>query len=93
MNWGEIFYNIMREQGIEVAETIITQFNKYQIQLIDADKKLIYQAAKLKAKYTVAYADCFAAALSLKMKALLVTGDPEFRKLEHETKIEWITDE
>jgi len=56
MNWGEIFYNTMREQGIEVAETIITQFNKYQIQLIDVDKKLTYQAAKLKAKYAVAYA-------------------------------------
>lgn len=93
MNWGEIFYNTMREQGIEVAETIITQFNKYQIQLIDVDKKLTYQAAKLKAKYAVAYVDCFAAALSLRMKALLVTGDPEFRKLEHEIKIEWITDE
>jgi len=93
MHWGEIFYNTMREQGIEVAETIRTQFNKYQIQLIDVDKKLTYQAAKLKAKYTVAYVDCFAAALSLRMKALLVTGDSEFRKLEHEIKIEWITDE
>jgi len=90
VNWGEIYYNTMREQGIEEAENVLTQFNKYPIQLIEADKKLTYEAAKLKARYNIAYADCFAAALSSRLKALLVTGDPEFEKLEDEISIEWI---
>ena len=37
-----------------------------------------------------AYADCFAAALSSKLKATVVTGDPEFKKLSHEVTICWI---
>ncbi len=93
INWGEIYYNAMREQGIEEAENIVTQLNKFPIQLIEADKRLTYEAAKLKARYTIAYADCFAAALSSMLKASLVTGDPEFHKLENEIDIEWIAAE
>ncbi len=90
VNWGEIYYCTMREQGAEGAESILNQFNKYPIQLVEADKKLTYEAAKLKAQYSVAYADCFAAALSLKLKAPVVTGDPEFKKLGDKVAIEWI---
>ena len=80
VNWGEIYYNTMRVQGIEEAEDVIKQFNKYPIQLIEADQALTYEAAKLKGKHKIAYADCFAAALSLRLKAPIVTGDPEFKK-------------
>jgi len=91
INWGEIYYNTMREGGIEEAEKVIKQFNKHSIQLIDADRDLTYRAAKLKAKYHIAYADCFAAALSIKLKAAVVTGDPEFERLSHEVTIFWVT--
>jgi ribonuclease VapC len=91
INWGEIYYNTMRECGIEEAEKVIKQFNKYSIQLVDADRDLTYSAAKLKAIYHIAYADCFAAALSSKLKAVVVTGDPEFKKLSHEIIIYWVT--
>ena len=90
INWGEMYYNTMREQGIEEAERVLTQFDKYPIQLIEADRRLTYEAAKLKAKYKITYADCFAAALASSLKALLVTGDPEFKKLAHKLSIEWI---
>ncbi len=90
INWGEMYYNTMREQGIEEAESVLTQFDKYPIQIIKADRRLTYEAAKLKARYKIAYADCFAAALASSIKALLVTGDPEFKKLAHELSIEWI---
>ncbi len=90
VNWGEIYYNTMRVQGIEEAEDVIKQFNKYPIQLIEADQALTYEAAKLKGKHTIAYADCFAAALSLRLKAPIVTGDPEFKKLDDQVSIQWI---
>ena len=93
INWGEIYYSTMREQGIEAAEDVLTQFNRYPIQLVEADRRLTYEAAKLKALYKIAYADCFAAALALRLKALLVTGDPEFRKLGQKVSIEWIAAE
>jgi ribonuclease VapC len=90
INWGEIYYNTMREAGIYEAEKVIEQFSKHSIQLVDADRDLTYRAAKLKAKYHIAYADCFAAALSSKLKAAVVTGDPEFEKLSNEINIYWL---
>jgi len=90
VNWGEIYYNTMRVEGIEEAEDVIKQFNKYPIQLIEADQALTYEAAKLKGKHKIAYADCFAAALSLRLKAPIVTGDPEFKKLDDQVSIQWI---
>ena len=51
---------------------------EYPIHLVEAGRRVTYEAAKLKAKYTIAYADCFAAILASRLKALLVTGDPEF---------------
>jgi hypothetical protein len=33
-------------------------------------------------------ADCFAAALSMKLKASVVTGDPEFEKLSNEVSVQ-----
>ena len=90
INWGEIYYNTLREQGVQVAEGVISQFKKYSIELIDADQQLTYEAAKLKGKYRIAYADCFAAALAIRLNALVVTGNPEFKKFDTDLKIEWI---
>jgi ribonuclease VapC len=90
VNWGEIYYNTMRVQGIREAEDTIKQFNKYPIQLVEADLAITYEAAKLKGEYKIAYADCFAAALSLKLKAPIVTGDPEFKKLGKKISVQWI---
>jgi predicted nucleic acid-binding protein len=51
---------------------------------------LTREAAKLKGSYRIAYADCFAAALTIKLKAILVTGDPEFRQMDEKISIQWI---
>jgi predicted nucleic acid-binding protein len=90
INWGEIYYNTLREQGLEIAEKVIKQLKQYPIELVDADQKLTYEAAKLKARYKIAYADCFAAALSHRLNAVLVTGDPEFKKFGDEYSIQWL---
>ena len=90
INWGEIYYNTLREQGVEIAEKVIEQLKQYPIELVDADQKLAYEAAKLKGRNKIAYADCFAAALSHRLNAVLVTGDPEFKKLGDEYSIQWL---
>ena len=90
INWGEVYCNTLREEGVETAEKVIEQLRKYPIELVDADLKLTYEAAKLKARYKIAYADCFAAALSRKLNAVIVTGDPEFKKLGDEYSIQWL---
>jgi len=90
VNWGEVYYNTMREQGVSEAEKVILQLDKFPIQIVDVNKDLAYEAAKLKGEFRIAYADCFAVALSVKLKADLVTGDPDFKKLQERIPIQWI---
>ena len=90
INWGEIFYNIFREQGQKEAEDVMARIREYPFKIVDADQKLTYEAAYLKGTHKIAYADCFAAALSRTLGAPVVTGDPEFKKLEDKIAVEWL---
>jgi ribonuclease VapC len=90
VNWGEVYYNTMREEGVAEAEKVILQLDKFPIQIIEVNRDFAYEAAKLKGKYRIAYADCFAVALSVKLNASLVTGDSEFKKLKERISIQWI---
>jgi predicted nucleic acid-binding protein len=91
ITWGEIYYSIMREQGQGEAETVLAHVSSYPLELVEVDLDLARAAARLKGRYPVAYADCFAAALAKKYKAVVLTGDPEFKLLENEVKVKWIT--
>jgi len=90
VNWGEVYYNTLREQGVSEAEKATLQLDKFPIQIVDVNKELAYEAAKLKGEFRIAYADCFAVALSVKLNADLVTGDPDFKKLPERISIQWI---
>jgi ribonuclease VapC len=90
INWGEIYYNTYRVQGKPEADAVIAQVGRYPIELVDADQALTLEAARLKGKYRIAYADCFAAALAGMLNGKVVTGDREFKNLEKEIDIEWI---
>jgi uncharacterized protein len=50
----------------------------------------VESAAELKARHALSYAECFAAATAIKHEAAVVTGDPEFKKVEDLVAIEWI---
>ena len=91
VNWGEIVYCTLQEYGEEYTERVLHALKNMPIEIEPADKELTLQAAHLKARGGISYADCFAAALALKKKAAeLVTGDKEFKQVEKEVKIRWI---
>jgi len=90
INLGEIYYITRRERGHDKAEEVLMLVEQLPVKIVEADRDLTIEAAKLKAKYPVAYADCFAAALSIKKNIKLVTGDPEFKKLESDVRLDWI---
>ena len=90
INWGEIYYITMREQGEKVAAGVVDLIGTYPLKVIDADQTLTLEAARLKGRHKIAYADCFAAALAKHHKATVITGDPEFKQLEKEVKIVWL---
>ena len=93
VNWGEIYYSILRGASHEMAETKAHEIAGMQIDLVpvDADDlELVRQAAAFKATRKMSYADCFAAALAKIKNAELVTGDREFKQLARDVKIHWL---
>jgi uncharacterized protein len=86
-SWGIL---TLRQQGVAEAEKVILPLDEFPIQIVEVDKNLAYEAAKLKGEVRIAYADCLAAALSMRLNAFLVTGDPDFKKLQRRVSIRWI---
>ncbi len=90
INWGEVIYQALRRGGEDRARLAEDAMKALPIQVVEANKELTLQAAHLKANHKMSYADCFAAALAMKKKCELVTGDKEFKQVEADTKIRWI---
>jgi len=90
---GEVYYITLREQGQDLADLAYARIKAFPLQYINIiDEKLLRTAARLKAAYPISYADSFAASLAIINHAALLTGDPEFEKLEkkEEIAIEWL---
>ncbi len=90
VNWGEVYYQFLREAGEQVAALVLSTMQTLPIELVDVDRELTLRAARYKAFHKLSYADAFAAALAHQRKAELVTGDKEFRALADEVKIRWL---
>lgn len=60
------------------------------VEIVGVDRALTREAARLKARRGVSFADCFAAASARTRKAELITGDREFRRLEAGVKLAWL---
>jgi ribonuclease VapC len=92
VNWGEVYYNTMREVSQQAAEQKAQEVAALPIDIIGVsdDLALAKQAAIFKATHKMSYADCFAAALAKQKNAELVTGDREFKAVEGEIKIGWL---
>lgn len=90
INWGEVYYLVLREQGKQAAELYLKTIDRYPIEIIDADKEITLEASQIKSSHKLSYADAFAAGLTKLKKAKLITGDKEFKSLSKEIKIEWL---
>jgi len=90
INLGEIYYMTIRKLGLESAKDRLEQFFELPIQVIFPSSDIILSASEIKAEYAISYADCFAVATALKVEASIITGDPEFKKVENLIDIEWL---
>lgn len=90
MNLGEIIYSTKKEFGDQKKLEVLANIERLNFTILPVTNNLIFQAAEYKAQYSISYADCFALASALEENAILVTGDPEFKKVQHLVKIIWI---
>ena len=90
INWGEVLYVIESRYGKAKCEEVDHLMNQMHLEVVDADRELTREAAHFKAAAKISYADSFAAALAKGRKAVLITGDREFKSLESQLKIDWL---
>ncbi len=67
---------VQKEKGYQKVRSLLTE--------------LIWEAAEIKARHPISYADCFAAATAVRFQASILTGDPEFKKLGDLVQVEWL---
>lgn len=91
INIGETFYILARERGMDKADYFIdVVLPILPISHVENRLQDVIEASKIKAKYPISYADCFAVATACKEKATVITGDPEFKLVEKLVKVEWL---
>ena len=90
INLGEVYYRIARQHGHPFAQGVIRQLKALPVELCPCDEDLALRAARIKADFPMAYADAVAVAAAQREEATVVTGDPEFKKVEHLVPIEWL---
>jgi uncharacterized protein len=92
INVGEVFYLIAKRHGAAPAERFLSELPMMPIQVVLPDRKLILDAARLKSRFPISYADAFAVETARQQKAALVTGDLELLRLSRREPIEilWV---
>jgi len=90
INIGEVYYMTAKARSPELAEEFLRRLETLPIQPISNSFTDVLQAAKIKARFPISSADAFAVATASRMHATVVTGDPEFRQVEHLVTIDWV---
>ncbi len=91
INVGEVFYVLAKERGLDRAEYFVnTVLPNLPIEVVPNDLQNVLEAARIKATHSISYADCFVVATALKQNAIILTGDPEFRKVQKAVEIDWM---
>ena len=90
VNWGEVLYITERVYGREKADAVSSVLDELPISRVDVDQQLARVAANFKVGGGLAYAGCFAAALAHMRDGPVVTGDPEFARVEDKVAVEWL---
>jgi predicted nucleic acid-binding protein len=90
VNYAEVKYSILKQDGAQAWAEAAKILIGLPIDFHSTTRALADDAADLKARFKISLADAFAAALAKEKKAELITGDPEFKQLENEIKINWL---
>lgn len=91
VNAAEVWYITARRRSEADADSGIHVLSEFGIHFVEADWNLAKDAGYFKSRNKMSFADCFAAALAKQRKASLVTGDKEFKQVQTEITINWLT--
>ncbi len=90
INLGEVLYIVERHRGLQHAEQILELIDNLPVDILEATRPRVIEAAHVKANYALSYADAFAVAAAKEHSAKVITGDPEFSNVEELIEIAWL---
>ncbi len=76
INLGEVAYVIERQAGVDEARRAVRELRPNLDMDLPSPTRVL-EAAHLKARFPMAYADAFAVVTAIAHRARLLTGDPE----------------
>lgn len=91
VNYGKVYYPVLRECGQHKAEEIESVIRTLPIEIFDVNVAMAREAARFKANCRISYAYCFATALTRMQKGDPATGDRECSALEGDIRISGIS--
>ena len=92
INYGECLYIIECARGFQKTQLAISIIDQSPVRVVPTDRSLVFEAAHLKARHPISYADALSVALAKRNRAHLMTGDPEFQAIEADVAIHWLPD-
>jgi predicted nucleic acid-binding protein len=90
INLGEALYITDRERGITISHRMLVAVEQLPIQVVQVTRDIVFAAAHVKAFYPISYADAFAVVTAQDRHGVVITGDPEFKKVEKIVPVEWL---
>ena len=87
---GEAYYVTAKDRSVDHAEEFLRRLETLPIQPVPNSLVNVLEAARVKARFPISYADAFVVATAIRMNATIVTGDPEFQAVRHLVKIDWL---
>lgn len=89
VNAGEVTYAVERHLGAVAAHRALVAVQAWT-EIVPVDLELASRAGWFKLRGGISFADCVAAALAHRDGIPLITGDPEFKRVEDVIRIEWL---
>jgi ribonuclease VapC len=92
INFGEALYITERERGLVAARRTLGAVDQLPVEIVPVSRATVLDAAHVKARFPISYADAFAVVAARDHGAVVLTGDPEFRPLAEAgiVTVEWL---
>lgn len=90
INIGEVGYIVLRTGLANNLDDFLSQFLSLPIRRVPVDFDLVIEAANIKARCPLSYANAFAVAAAIRHNAAIITGDPEFKAVTKLARIDWL---
>jgi PIN domain nuclease of toxin-antitoxin system len=90
VNWGEVYYSILRSKGERRAQEATHVIDQLPVEIVNMDLNLVQRAGRFRERFRLPNGLCFAASLATSRSCPVLTGDPLFRRLDEDVQVLWL---